>query len=74
MYAKDLINNDNKQVKYYFSKKGKKVSLTVYEDNFVVAQDFKGGKKFQPLPIAKLDEFLGGLKKSSTLIETIRYN
>ena len=72
MYAKDLINKDNKKVKYYFAKRGRQISLSVYEDYFLILQEFGTGKVIK-YNISLLDKFLKRLKKETLLLETVKY-
>ena len=73
MYAKDLINNDGKKVKYYFARNGRQISVNVYEDCFVIMQQF-GENKAVKYPLKNLEKALERLNKGSKLLETIKYD
>ena len=72
MYAKDLINKDNKIKKYYFAKKERQISLNVYKDFFIIIQQF-GKNNAVKYKIEYLEKCLKTLKKETKLVETIKY-
>ena len=72
MHVSDLLNNDGRKIKYYFTKHGRMLSVTVYDEFFVTFQHF-GENIAKKYPIERIEAMLTSLKKGAQLLETIKY-